>query len=157
MYRTLTYSPFAPFMIVFCEAITTLNVVDLNNLEQFVLSVQPTEGASKSTVALYHLCLSFYEVAKVFITESLSFAQAHTATERAPEPVGDYKMQPLGERTSNQFTGATQLQAPSNDYNPDDPNFNHSLNPDNFMTWSSEDWFLPDQYMLGLLDPNYPL
>lgn len=153
-HRTLLYSPFAPFMVVFCEAIATFNFTDLHNLGEFVSSIQPSSGDSEAAVRLYNLCSAFYEVARVYLAESSASTPAPDNATTVPHipqlPQG------LSEQGSNFVQSSRNAQqSPENFTLAPDTNFLGNLPEDDaFMTWPAENWFLPDQYMMGLFDGN---
>ncbi|KFZ19761.1 hypothetical protein V502_03482 [Pseudogymnoascus sp. VKM F-4520 (FW-2644)] len=155
---TLLYSPFAPFMVVFCEAIATFNFTDLHNLGEFVSSIQPNSGDSEAAVRLYNLCFAFYEVARVYLAESSASTPASGLDNTATVSHIPQSSQGLSEQ-SNNFSQSSRnaQQLPENFSLAPDTNFLGNL-PDNdaFMTWPAENWFLPDQYMMGLFDGDRP-
>ncbi|OBT60808.1 hypothetical protein VE03_09795 [Pseudogymnoascus sp. 23342-1-I1] len=153
---TLLYSPFAPFMVVFCEAIATFNFTDLHNLGEFVSSIQPNTGDSEAAVRLYNLCSAFYEVARVYFAESSASTPASGLDSTATVPHIPQLSQGLSEQGSNFGQSYRNAQQPPGNFAlTPDTNFLGNLPEDDaFMTWPAENWFLPDQYMMGLFDGN---
>lgn len=115
-------------MVVFCEAIATFNHVDLHHLEEFVSSIRPTIGDSEAAVRLYNLCSAFFEVTQVYFAESATSGGGSSSGVLPNDP-----LVPPG--SENSFLGQTP-------------------ETDAYMAWPAEDWFLPDQYMMGILDPS---
>ncbi|KFY26996.1 hypothetical protein V493_03750 [Pseudogymnoascus sp. VKM F-4281 (FW-2241)] len=153
---TLLYNPFAPFMVVFCEAIATFNFTDLHNLGEFVSSIQPTSGDSEAAVRLYNLCFAFYEVARVYIAESTASTPASGLDNTTIVPQIPQSSQGQSEQDSDFGQSSRNAQQlPGNFSLAPDTNFLGNLPEDDaFMTWPAENWFLPDQYMMGLFDGN---
>ncbi|OBT48994.1 hypothetical protein VE00_00048 [Pseudogymnoascus sp. WSF 3629] len=155
---TLLYSPFAPFMVVFCEGIATSNFTDLHNLGEFVSSIQPRSGDSEAAVRLYNLCSAFYEVARVYLAESSSSTPSSgldNTTTVAHIPQLSQDLSDQGSNFGQSSRNAQQL--PGNFSLAPDTNFLGYL-PENdaFMTWPAENWFLPDQYEMGFFDGDRP-
>ncbi|KFZ18446.1 hypothetical protein V501_01223 [Pseudogymnoascus sp. VKM F-4519 (FW-2642)] len=69
---TLNSSPFAPFLIIFCEAVTTKDFTSLRSLGDFVASIEPFSTATEITDRLYQLCSAFYNVLKAYLEQSQS-------------------------------------------------------------------------------------
>lgn len=138
-------------MVVFCEATATFNSVDLHHLGEFVTSIRPAAGDSEAAVRLYNLCSAFYDVARVYFADSTAAAEGsssdvapqipHTlagpqegAGNVTPGPGGVLQGFPLP--SGNSFLG-------------------QPLENDGYMTWPPDDWFLPDQGMMGILNPGF--
>lgn len=157
-HRTLLYSPFAPFMVVFCEGIATSNFTDLHNLGEFVSSIQPRTGDSEAAVRLYNLCSAFYEVARVYLAESSGSTPSsgpHNTTTVPHIPQLSQDLSDQGSNFGQSSRNAQQL--PGNFSVAPDTNFlGYMPENDAFMTWPAENWFLPDQYMMGFFDGDRP-
>jgi hypothetical protein len=140
-------------MVVFCEAVATLSVVDLHNLRDFVASLEPTSGVSQAAARLHELCAAFYEVAKVYLEDfsASTLGVDLSGTTNAPLVSGP-PQQPLGP-SNNDFVGPNGIQVPLEKFPPGFEGTN-MLDLNSYMTWPTEDWFLPDQYMMGILDSD---
>ena len=129
-------------MVVFCEAVSTLNLFDLAHLKNFVSSIKPTENALPGAIRLYDLCSAFYEVADVYIKESGFLSQSQT-DDSFPGLVA---------------AGNGSQQLGGNGFVPEGGAFNQVVDLEGFNTWPTADWVLPDQYMMGgLFDPDFNL
>ncbi|OBT69061.1 hypothetical protein VE03_01357 [Pseudogymnoascus sp. 23342-1-I1] len=117
---TLISSPFAPFLIIFCEAVATKNFTSLYSLGDFVASIEPFSAATEVTDRLYQLCSAFYNVLKAYLEQSQSAAgttglSTDSLPQLNPEPAPQLNwnvqlMQPLygsdgGILQSNQMPG----------------------------------------------------
>lgn len=132
-------------MIVFCEAVATLSLNDLKCLSDFVSSIQPKQNTSKPAARLYQLCSAFYEVAKEYIEDSLGKG-ANLATS-TPTEAGL-----LGQGISTPFNhGQVSMGTPDNRIVPP----GDFAGIDEEIIWPIEDWFVPDQYMTGILDAGF--
>lgn len=124
-------------MIIFCEAVANLSVADLDRLGDFVQSITPRDlspkMARKPSVRLYELCSAFHTVAKVYIEEILSASQNMLSSVGTSHATS-------GEGSQIRNTSTTLL--------------HHGLlnTLEGDFTWPAEDWFLPDQYMTGIMD-----
>ncbi|RDW69777.1 hypothetical protein BP6252_08797 [Coleophoma cylindrospora] len=163
---TLLYSPFAPFMIVFCEAVTTLNLVDLSCLAEFVSSIAPNEETiNKGAQRLFHLCSAFYQVAKIYIEESLDSASKvpidntnavnvavsdQNASFLAPQPQRGYAGFDTAGSSWQQGLGGMDGLGGNTANGPN--GFLGVSGVDNYLGWSTEDWSMPDMYMMGIID-----
>lgn len=139
-------------MVIFCEAISTFNFDDLHNLGEFVASIEPSTGHSEAAVRLYDLCAAFYQVAKVYFAESAASTSASSPNSNPPLMSQD-QIQTGNSQAADQ--GGVPL--PLEDFSMASGGmfFGTMPEPDAYMSWLAEDWFLPDQYMMGILDPNF--
>lgn len=97
--RSLIHCPFAPFTVVFCNAIETSNLEDLQCLGGAVATLQSSADLSEGVDKLYRLCSVFYQVAKLYIESKLKLDRAHP-TETPVNPTdtqGDVPMHAGGE------------------------------------------------------------
>lgn len=74
--RSLVHCPFAPFTVVFCYAIETSNLEDLQCLGDAVATLQSSAELSEGVDKLYRLCSLFYQVAKLYIESKLNSDRA---------------------------------------------------------------------------------
>ncbi|KAJ5365791.1 transcriptional regulator family: Fungal Specific TF [Penicillium concentricum] len=77
-YRGILLSPFVPFIVIFCNIITTSNADDLSLLEEFIASLQPLCAFSQSIDRLHTLCSVFGTVARLYF-------EANTRTQTAAD------------------------------------------------------------------------
>jgi hypothetical protein len=63
MIRTILYSPFLPFIVVFCHVIEVGDPDDLFRLEAFVRSLETAKQHSDATAKMYHQCKALYDAA----------------------------------------------------------------------------------------------
>ncbi|KFY63777.1 hypothetical protein V496_03732 [Pseudogymnoascus sp. VKM F-4515 (FW-2607)] len=84
---TLVCSPFAPFLVIFCEAVATKDPTSLYSLGNFVASIEPFSTATEVTDRLYQLCSAFYNVLKAYLEKSQSAASTTSlSTDSLPQP-----------------------------------------------------------------------
>ncbi|KAL5354013.1 hypothetical protein ACLOAV_000098 [Pseudogymnoascus australis] len=84
---TLVCSPFAPFLVIFCEAVATKDFTSLYSLGNFVASIEPFSTATEVTDRLYQLCSAFYNVLKAYLEKSQSAASTTSlSTDSLPQP-----------------------------------------------------------------------
>ncbi|KAK6337457.1 hypothetical protein TWF730_002856 [Orbilia blumenaviensis] len=67
LHWTILYSPFTPFIVLFCHVIETSNVDDLQLLNQFAESLQPALSTSQAVEKLYRLCKLLHQIAALYI------------------------------------------------------------------------------------------
>lgn len=67
--RALFFSPFVPFIVIFCHVIATSNPQDLARLEDFIASLQPLCAFSQSIDRLHGLCSVLGTVARLYVEE----------------------------------------------------------------------------------------
>ncbi|KAJ5562944.1 transcriptional regulator family: Fungal Specific TF [Penicillium sp. DV-2018c] len=66
MHWAVLLSPFIPFIVIFCNIITTFNGDDLARLEDFIASLQPLVTFSQSIERLHNLCSILGTVARLY-------------------------------------------------------------------------------------------
>ncbi|OQE35330.1 hypothetical protein PENCOP_c013G00872 [Penicillium coprophilum] len=76
MHWGILLSPFVPFIVIFCNIITTSNADDLSLLEEFIASLQPLCAFSQSIDRLHTLCSVLGTVARLYF-------EANTRTQEA--------------------------------------------------------------------------
>lgn len=64
--RAVLLSPFVPFIVIFCNVITTSNQADLTQLEDFIASLHPLCSYSPSIDRLHTLCSVLGTVARLY-------------------------------------------------------------------------------------------
>jgi len=144
-------------MVVFCEAIATFNYIDLHHLGEFVSSIRPATGDSEAAVRLYNLCSAFYEVAQVYFAESTASIIGSSSNVSSNPPLTPQISQGFSEGNRSAVSGSGGVQPPLQNFPLASENsfLGQALENDAYMTWPAEDWFLPDQYMMGILDPGF--
>lgn len=65
--RTILYSPFVPFIVLFCHVIKDSSENDLQRLDDFVASIQPTTGLSEAISKLHRLCQVLLNIARLYL------------------------------------------------------------------------------------------
>jgi hypothetical protein len=125
-------------MVVFCEAVATLNSVDLHNLRDFVASIEPINNESQAAVRLHDLCAAFYEVAKVYFEES--WASVPGLNENTTVASGQ-PSEPGSDGIHSNFPSGFEE--------------TNMLDLNGYMTWPTEDWLLADQYTMGNMDSDF--
>ncbi|KOS37941.1 hypothetical protein ACN38_g11255 [Penicillium nordicum] len=78
MHWGVLISPFVPFIVIFCNVITTSNGDDLALLEEFIASLQPLTTFSQSIERLHTLCSVLGTVARLYF-------EANTRTQAAAD------------------------------------------------------------------------
>lgn len=75
-FRTLLFSPFIPFIVIFCQVLETHDRTDLDRLGAFVDSIKSAPGVSDAAQMMHGLSQSLYLVALEYLklseSESLS-------------------------------------------------------------------------------------
>lgn len=75
LYWTILFSPFIPFIILFCQVIETRNQSDLVLMQGFVTSIQKAPAVSEGASKIHHLFQTLYNVACHYIDLSQSQVQ----------------------------------------------------------------------------------
>ncbi|CAG8151121.1 unnamed protein product [Penicillium olsonii] len=159
MHWAVLLSPFVPFIVIFCNVITTSNQEDLARLDEFVTSLVPLRSFSQSIDRLHTLCSVLATVARLYFE-----ANTRPQTDAADSfiQVGqefDTYLGALG--LPNNFTGNTQMG--SGYLQPDAP-VHVSSEPASMLGFPAEsqdpgaaqlgNWFWGNQYMMGLLEED---
>ena len=82
--RAILFSPFIPFIVLFCHAIENCHAGDLQRVEKFKTSLEPFRSVSEPVDRLYRLCEVLFNVAVLYFEakqhqqESSGQAQHHT-------------------------------------------------------------------------------
>ena len=178
--RGILLSPFVPFIVIFCNIITTSNGDDLARLEEFIASLQPLSTFSQSVDRLHTLCSVLGTVARLYY-------EANTRTQTAADQdqnlieVGqefDVYLSALGLAPTNpmnpQNSGTFQMGNSQGYFQTDNPSMHVSSgelseqNGDNFSALDPSqvqgqdsgtaaqlgNWFWGNQYMMGLLEED---
>ncbi|KAF3209467.1 hypothetical protein TWF106_006902 [Orbilia oligospora] len=67
LHWTILYSPFTPFIVLFCHVIETSNIKDLQLLDQFAESLQPALSISQAIEKLFRLCKLLHQIAALYV------------------------------------------------------------------------------------------
>ncbi|KAI9367742.1 hypothetical protein BJX61DRAFT_278787 [Aspergillus egyptiacus] len=158
---TVLYAPFVPFIVLFCHIIEVSSWVDLERLEEFLVSLEPYCPLSTAISKLHRLCQVLSNVARLYIEAK---AQAQTQESHALASVGrefDSYLGALGlappvedgavRWTANpvQTPGTTlpgEMRYPESQTQNTSPLAPHMTQLGN--------WFSGNQYMMGLLEED---
>ena len=136
-HRTLLYTPFTPILVVFRQAIATLNLEDVQRLGRFVSTLRFSAAMLEGADKLYRLCSVFHHVAKIYVEGKLKKSAGPDAQKRSPSTSLEGELDPY-------------LSLLGFDMNSTMANGNMSV----------DDWFGNgvgvDQYMMGLLETDLP-
>ncbi|OQE02169.1 hypothetical protein PENVUL_c040G05964 [Penicillium vulpinum] len=125
MHWGILLSPFVPFIVIFCNIITTSNADDLFLLEEFIASLQPLSAFSQSVDRLHTLCSVLGTVARLYF-------EANTRTQTAADQ--DQDLAQVGQEF-DVYLSALGL-APTN--------YMNTTNSDNFQMGNSQGYFQAD-------------
>lgn len=143
LHWTILYSPFTPFIVLFCHVIETSNADDLQLLDQFVESLQPALSSSQAIEKLYRLCKLLHQVAALYFE-----AKGQQQQDKDMNMVGndlDTYLSQLGFISSNHAgEGANVSNAPG-------PGSVPIINPGQELG----DWFSGNRYVLGLMEDDF--
>ncbi|KAL4867487.1 hypothetical protein BDV12DRAFT_119962 [Aspergillus spectabilis] len=67
LHWSILYSPFVPFIVLFCHIIEVSSWVDLDRLDEFVASLEPNRSLSTAISKLHRLCQVLSNVARLYI------------------------------------------------------------------------------------------
>ncbi|KAL3470426.1 hypothetical protein BJX99DRAFT_49709 [Aspergillus californicus] len=165
LHWSILYSPFVPFIVLFCHIIEVSSWVDLTRLEEFVLSLEPNCSLSTAIFKLHRLCQVLSNVARLYIEAK---AQAQTQESQDLASVGhefDTYLSALGlapptEEGDTRWAAAipvqaqtqTQAQAQAPNTVPVEMRYPDG-NPVPHMSQLGT-WFSGNQYMMGLLEED---
>ncbi len=85
-YRIILFSPFIPFIVLFCYVIEGASgTEDVELIERFMTSMEPWRGLSGQTDKLFQLCRVLNDLARVCVEAkrqavNISSSQSHTQT-----------------------------------------------------------------------------
>jgi hypothetical protein len=111
-HRAVLISPFVPFIVIFCNVITTHNSADLTQLEEFIASIQPLCSHSQSIDRLHTLCSVLGTVARLYFEANTS----QTSEDPSLAEVGqefDVYLSALGLAPANAMSGGANVQTAS--------------------------------------------
>ncbi|KAL2754889.1 hypothetical protein ACRALDRAFT_2107864, partial [Sodiomyces alcalophilus JCM 7366] len=161
---TLLFSPFIPFIVIFCQVIETLDQADLTRLHQFVTSIQSAPALSEAAAKMHRLFQVLYSVA-------LRYVEFRTSTPPAEQLQASAEMEGYLAALGFPSTGLGDSdQQQQQHQSPDFTAFGQG-GPGNVgslsegqraahpMMWMGngaqlEDWFYSNQQMMGLLQQS---
>ncbi|KAJ5350973.1 transcriptional regulator family: Fungal Specific TF [Penicillium brevicompactum] len=155
MHWAILLSPFVPFIVIFCNVITTSNREDLARLEEFIASLQPLSSFSQSIDRLHTLCSILGTVARLYF-------EANTRPETDAEnfvQVGqefDAYLGALGLPNNSMGSNPVGLQpgAPVHTPDPAQPVPGFPAESQDSGAAQLGNWFWGNQYMMGLLEED---
>ncbi|KAJ5665190.1 uncharacterized protein N7477_007638 [Penicillium maclennaniae] len=171
MHWAIFFSPFVPFIVLFCHVIATSDTEDLTRLEDFIASLRPLCAFSQSVDRLHNLTSVLGTVARLYV-EAKSRSQA--GEDQTLASVGqefDVYLSALGLAPGNFMPNAQGYyqtdvptmstnfsQASSQAFGISAPGA-HSQNQDVSPTEMSQaaqlsNWYSGNQYMMGLLEED---
>lgn len=170
--RAVFFSPFVPFIVIFCHVIATSDSEDLTRLEDFIASLRPLCAFSQSIDRLHNLCSVLGTVAHLYV-EAKSRSQA--GEDQTLASVGqefDTYLSALGLAPGSFMPtgqGYYHTDVPSMQTSMPDPSsqafgfsapVTQSQNQDPMSTMEMSqaaqlgNWFSGNQYMMGLLEED---
>ncbi|KAF2653198.1 hypothetical protein K491DRAFT_662381 [Lophiostoma macrostomum CBS 122681] len=84
---SITFTPFIPFIVLFCFVLESSDVEDLERLDSFMTSLEPCKHLSEHIDSLFKLCQVLHEIARLCVetvhshSAGTSIASDHTAVE----------------------------------------------------------------------------
>ncbi|RDW93052.1 putative C6 transcription factor [Aspergillus mulundensis] len=153
----ILYSPFVPFIVLFCHIIEVSSWRDQERLEEFVESLKPYCPLSAAVFNLHRLCHALSNVARLYIEAK---AQAQTQENQTLASVGhevNSYLSALGlapsEVVDTRWAGPAPGTTTSGTMNyPATQSFGTAI-PQAHMTQLGN-WFSGNQYMMGLLEED---
>ncbi|KAK7947126.1 uncharacterized protein PG986_011447 [Apiospora aurea] len=79
--RTIFYTPFIPFIVIFCHVIETTDQTDLDRLHSFVASLEPVSQLSEPAARMQRLFQVLYNVALKYVEVKTSREQQSVGRE----------------------------------------------------------------------------
>ncbi|KAK6500278.1 hypothetical protein TWF481_010623 [Arthrobotrys musiformis] len=143
LHWTILYSPFTPFIVLFCHVIETSNLDDLRLLEQFAESLQPALSISQAIEKLHRLCKLLHQIAALYI-EAKGQQPQGSDMNMVGNDLDTYLSQ-LGFLTQSHATEAVNISDTS------------GLGGVPIMNPGQElgDWFSGNRYVLGLMEDDF--
>jgi hypothetical protein len=90
--RSITFTPFIPFIVLFCFVLESSDVEDLERLDSFMTSLEPCKHLSEHIESLFKLCQVLHEIARLCVetlhsrSAGTSIASDHTVADAPPIP-----------------------------------------------------------------------
>lgn len=168
---TILYTPFIPFIVIFCHVVETTDPTDLGQLHSFVASMEPAMQLSESATRMQHLFQVLYNVACKYLEVKMSREQLsvgrefdtylnalgygpgdHGAGAASAGPVfGAGALLPGGAPSTS--SAASSLQSPPGGHAPAWTGFqapDAAVMPQQGMVLG--EWFYNNRQMMGLMD-----
>ncbi|KAL4918447.1 hypothetical protein BDW62DRAFT_200827 [Aspergillus aurantiobrunneus] len=157
LHWSILYSPFVPFIVLFCHIIEVSSWMDLDRLDEFVASLKPICSLSTAIAKLHRLCQVLSNVARLYVEAK---AQAQTQEDQALASVGhefDTYLSALGlappaDDRDTRWTGPAPGTAMSGEMNY--PTAQQNMGPQMPHMIQLGNWFSGNQYMMGLLEED---
>lgn len=155
------YSPFVPFIVLFCHVIESSSYSDLIRLEDFVNSLQPNCSLSEAIAKMHRLCQVLSNVARLYVEAK---AQAQTQENEDLASVGqefDVYLSALGLAPTQAEAGDVRWNGPVPVPGPipqglaegaEGQGFQNTMPPTTLGSW-----FSGNQHMMGLLEEDLSL
>ncbi|KAF7594035.1 hypothetical protein BBP40_010313 [Aspergillus hancockii] len=167
LHWTILYSPFVPFIVLFCHVIESSSHSDLERLEEFVKSLQPNCSLSEAIAKMHRLCQVLSNVARLYV-EAKSSTQ--TRENEALASVGqefDTYLTALGLAPAQAEYGDVRWNGPVAMPAPMIGDVKEGLEGQGPQTGMPQttlgNWYSGNQHMMGLLeedlslfDPSWP-
>jgi hypothetical protein len=88
--RTILFSPFIPFIVLFCFVMESSSMEDLRSTEHFMSSLKPFRSVSSHADKLYQLCKVLYDLAEAYVRARATAMDSDDSTSgRAPHNGGE--------------------------------------------------------------------
>ncbi|EFQ98853.1 fungal specific transcription factor domain-containing protein [Nannizzia gypsea CBS 118893] len=153
----LLQCPFAPFMVTFCHTIAASDHDDLKLLGEVATSLRVAADVSEAADRLYRLCLVFYQVAKLYVDVQPKEPHDYPVIPKPGEAFDEY-LTSLGFGPNTLTAETTENSNNINFSDPSEPSISAFQMPPEMMetdlSHTLGDWFLDNQYMMGLLDSD---
>lgn len=153
VFRIILYSPFAPFIVLFCHVVESGSTADLQQLEGFVTSLLPPNGVFSEAISrLHRLCQLLTNIARIYLEAKMmpqteegqimgrEFDSYLNALGLAPTNIGGYDMQPSTASNPAAASGSTSSM--------------HGINAPVGAPLALHNRFSGNQYMMGLLEED---
>ncbi|TLD18503.1 hypothetical protein PspLS_10185 [Pyricularia sp. CBS 133598] len=151
---TILYSPFIPFIVIFCHIIETSNTDDLARLTDFVKSLEVGRDISEPVGKLHRLCSALINVATMYLEtkkQQLAATQAENGTTAYPVNMEfDMYFRDLGFMPPQPSAHPQQQPGPSvlqHQQQPQQPGLGYE-----FGNAQLGDWFSGNLSMMGMLE-----
>ncbi|KAI6378490.1 hypothetical protein MCOR25_002193 [Pyricularia grisea] len=146
---TILYSPFIPFIVIFCHIIETSNLEDLARLTEFVKSLEVCRDISEPVGKLHRLCNALVNVATMYLeTKKQQMAATQADNGATAYPVNmefDMYFRDLGFMPPQASSHPQQQPGPS--VLQQQPGLGYE-----FGTAQLGDWFSGNLSMMGMLE-----
>ncbi|KAL3460019.1 hypothetical protein BJX64DRAFT_193441 [Aspergillus heterothallicus] len=159
LHWSILYSPFVPFIVLFCHAIEVSSWRDLDMLDEFVVSLEPNCSLSTAITKLHRLCQALSNVARLYIEAK---TQSQKQEGEALASVGhefDTYLSALGFAPPAEEGDARWAPAPVPGTMSGEMRYpeTQNMNPPMQHMTQLGNWFSGNQYMMGLLEEDMPM